>query len=270
MGDSPPREPATPGAVRELAIDLLDPNPFQPRHAPRPEGLEELAESIRAQGILQPILVRPHPTDDGRFQIIAGERRWRAAGIVGLHQVPVYVRPLTDSDAGAAALVENLQREDLNAIEEAEGIHRLINEFGYTHEAMGYALGKSRSHVTGMLRLLSLPPDVQEKVRSGDLSFGHARAMLKHPNPSALVPKIVKRGMSVRQAERLVVQDMVPKKSRREAAADPNLREIERVIAEALGLKVSVKADANGKGYVTIAVENWDQIEAVRHRLSLS
>ncbi len=167
LGDIAVQVPSDTGTVRQVPLDLLEPNPFQPRTIIEPAALEELAQSIRLRGILQPLLVRPHPATADRFQIVAGERRWRAAGAAGLHEVPALVREMADTEAAAIALVENLQRQDLNPIDEAEGYDRLLTQFGLTQEALGQAVGKSRSHVTNMLRLLNLPPLVKEAVRKG-------------------------------------------------------------------------------------------------------
>ncbi len=167
LGDMAVQAPPVAGTIRQVPIDLLEPNPFQPRTTMDAGALEELAQSIRAQGILQPLLVRPHPAAPDRFQIVAGERRWRAAGAAGLHEVPALVRDMADTDAAAVALVENLQRQDLNPIDEAEGYDRLLSQFGLTQEALGQAVGKSRSHVTNILRLLNLPPAVKQAVRNG-------------------------------------------------------------------------------------------------------
>ena len=167
------------------------------------ESLDELAESIRARGILQPILARSHPTQPERFYIVAGERRWRAAGIAGLHEIPAIVREMSDTEAATAALIENLQREDLNPMEEAEGYSRLLDELRVTQDKLAEALGKSRSHVTNALRLLNLPQSVQDEVRKGNLSFGHARALLAHPNPEAMAGVVRARGLTVRQTEAL-------------------------------------------------------------------
>lgn len=268
MGEMTPSEPHAAASVREVGIDLLEPNPFQPRMDMPEANLEELAESIRVQGILQPILVRPHPTEPDRYQIIAGERRWRASGLAGLHEIPVYVRTMSDSDAAAAALVENLQRQDLNAIEEAEGLKRLIDEFGFTHEAMGYAISKSRSHISNMLRLLNLPQDVQLSVREGKLTYAHARMMLRHPDPAAIMPRVIARGLSVRQTEQLIVRDMQPKPARVAAEKDPNTRAFESDMSDALGMRVRLVVTAGGQGQITINVENWLQIEDVKARLT--
>lgn len=270
MGESQ-AELVKPGdPVRDLDLDLLEPNPFQPRMDMPEEALSELADSIRAQGILQPILVRPHPSVEGRYQIVAGERRWRAAALAGLHQVPVYVRQLPDISAAAAALVENLQRQDLNPIEEAEGLKRLIDDFEFTHDAMGEALGKSRPHITNTLRLLQLPPEVQLHVRDGSLSAGHARTLLSHPDPKAAMERVIARGMSVRQTERLVQTALSrePRRSRR--SADPNVRALETDLSDALGLRVRLSVNADGAGQVVITVDNWLQIEDLKERLTVA
>ena len=183
------------GAVRQVPLDLLEPNPFQPRTTIEPAALDELAQSIRTRGVLQPLLVRPHPSDPGRFQIVAGERRWRAAGAAGLHEVPALVREMADADAAAVALVENLQRQDLNPIDEAEGYDRLLDQFGLTQEALGQAVGKSRSHIANTLRLLNLPPTVKEALRKGEISAGHARALLAHPEPEAALREVIARAV---------------------------------------------------------------------------
>lgn len=259
-----------PGTVREVGIDQLEPSPFQPRMDMPEEAMGELAASIRERGILQPILVRPHPSAPGRYQIIAGERRWRAAGLAGLHQVPVYVRALPDIDAAAAALVENLQRQDLNPIEEAEGLRRLIEEFGFTHDQMGQAVSKSRPHITNTLRLLQLPVGVQMGVREGKLSFAHARTIVTHPDPEAAMAKVIARGLSVRQTEKLVQRDMAPKPPRKTASRDPNLRAAETDFADALGLRVRMLVGPDGKGQIIISVDNWLQIEDLKERLTVS
>jgi ParB family chromosome partitioning protein len=196
--------------VRQIPLDLLDPGPFQPRGAMDEAALAELADSIRARGILQPLLARPHPGNPSRFQIIAGERRWRAAARAGLHEAPVLVRDLTDPDALAAALVENLQREDLNALEEADGYNRLLEEFAMTQESLARAVGKSRSHISNMLRLLHLPPSVQAALRAGTVTAGHARALLSHPEPDQALDSVLARGLSVRETEALASARRAP------------------------------------------------------------
>src|ERR1700742_1094951 len=205
LGDVAIRPNADTGSsVSAIPIDQIDANPFQPRSDFDTGELESLADSIRVQGVLQPILVRSHPTTPERFQIVAGERRFRAAMLVGLTEIPAILRDMDDSDAAVVALVENLQRQDLNAIEEAEGYQRLLVDFGLTHESLGYAVSKSRSHIGNTIRLLRLPEPVLKDVRSGSLSSGHARALINAPNPESLADQVLKRGMSVRQTEVLV------------------------------------------------------------------
>ncbi len=191
------------GSVESVAIDLLEPGPFQPRVRVDDMALGELTESVRAHGILQPLLVRRHPDSHDRFQIVAGERRWRAAQAAGLHVVPALVRDLADGEATAASLVENLQRQDLNAVEEAEGYRRLMHEFSMTQDTLAMAVGKSRSHVANTLRLLNLPAGVQANLRDGKLSAGHARALLAHPDPALASAIVLARGLNVRQTEAL-------------------------------------------------------------------
>lgn len=258
---APGSAPAT--GVQPLLIDSLEPGPFQPRQNMAPEAMAELVESIRAQGILQPLLARRHPKAPGRFQIIAGERRWRAAQAAGLHEVPVLVRELNDSDAMAAALVENLQRQDLNAIEEAEGYKRLIEEFGLTQEQLGTAVGKSRSHVANAIRLLNLPETVRADVQAGRLSAGHARALLAHADPVEAARQVIAKGLNVRQTESLITNRppaSPSKPSTTDAAKDPETAALERDLSERLGLKVQISFDGRG-GAVRIQYQSLDQLD---------
>ena len=231
----------------------------------REPQLQELAASIRAQGVLQPLLVRPNPDRNGRYQIIAGERRWRAAKLAGLHELPCFIRAMSDAEAAAAALVENLQRQDLNPIEEAEGFRRLLDEFGLTQEDLGAAIGKSRSHVANLLRLLNLPEPVIEHVRAGTLTAGHARAALACPDPVAAANLMIARSMSVRQAEALSANPLADagqridsKRATPEAAAD--LAAVERDLSEQLGLRVSISFGGRG-GAVTLRYQTLDQLD---------
>lgn len=249
--------------VRSIPIERLEPSPYQPRQPIDAQSLEELIASIRARGILQPLLARPHPTAAGRYQIIAGERRWRAAQAAGLHEVPALVRTLADAEAMAAALVENLQRQDLNPIEEAEGYRRLMTEFAMTQEMLGEAVGKSRSHVANTLRLLQLPSRVQAEVRGGALSAGHARALLTHPDPEKAALAVISRGLNVRQTEALTARRADPNpEAPRARVKDPDTAALERQLAARLGLKVDVAFD--GKvGVVHLHYRTLDQLEGL-------
>ena len=255
LGDAVPAKPVS---RTTLPVTALSPGPFQPRMAMAPEALADLTASIKQQGVLQPLLARPDPAREGHYQIIAGERRWRAAQAAGLHEVPVLVRSLSDSEAMAAALVENLQRQDLDAIEEAEGYRRLQDEFGLTQDSLGGLVGKSRSHVANTLRLLGLPDPVRAQVQSGALSAGHARALLTHPDPVGAARQVVARGLNVRQTEALLNARSRPVPLPRDA----DTAALERQLAAALGLTVTVQQGARG-GTVRIAYRTLDQLDEV-------
>jgi ParB family chromosome partitioning protein len=256
------------GSVESVAIDLLEPGPFQPRGRVDDVALGDLTESVRARGILQPLLVRRHPDRHDRFQIIAGERRWRAAQAAGLHVVPALVRDLADGEAMAASLVENLQRQDLNAIEEAEGYRRLMSEFSMTQDTLATAIGKSRSHVANTLRLLNLPEGVQANLRDGKLSAGHARALLAHPDPALASVIVLARGLSVRQTEALAARAVEERATIGSAAALPpdgasqELRDLESGLTERLGMRVTIRADGAG-GRLQISYRTLDQLDSL-------
>jgi ParB family chromosome partitioning protein len=272
LGDSPalPSGPAG-GAIQSISIDLLEPGPFQPRTRMAPGAMAELVDSIKARGILQPLLARRHPEEADRFQIIAGERRWRAAQQAGLHDVPVLIRDLADSEAMAASLVENLQRQDLNAIEEAEGYKRLIEEFGLTQEQLGAAVGKSRSHIANSIRLLQLPDSVRAQVQDGALSAGHARALLAHASPEVAAALVIEKGLNVRQTEQLTTsRPQAPSPGSGSAARhprDPETDALERDLSEKLGLKVQIAFDGRG-GSVRINYRSLDQLDGLIAMLS--
>ncbi|EFG85828.1 ParB/RepB/Spo0J family partition protein [Novacetimonas hansenii] len=259
-----PRKNMDGGSV--LPVDVLEPGPFQPRQHMAPEALEELADSIRTRGILQPILVRPHPDRPNMFQIIAGERRWRAAQLASLHEVPVHIRALDDGDAMAAALVENLQRADLNAMEEAEGLQRLLDDYRLTQEELAGAIGKSRPHVANMVRLLQLPPPVRDAVRDRELSAGHARALLAHPDPVAALKVVLKQGLNVRQTEALSkktdAKNKVAAKREEQAHKDPEIGSLERDLTAKLGLKVQITFDGKG-GSLRVDYRSLDQFDGL-------
>jgi ParB family chromosome partitioning protein len=270
LGDSPLQPNAETGlAVKPIPMDQIDANPFQPRMDFDPAELENLAQSIRVQGVLQPILVRAHPTEEDRYQIIAGERRFRATMQAGLTEIPAILRAMDDSDAAVVALVENLQRQDLNALEEAEGYQRLIDDFGLTHEALGYAVSKSRSHVGNTIRLLRLPDNIKREVRSGVLSSGHARALINAPNPEALAEQVTKRNLSVRQTEVLVAKAVAARGAPRQPKADRiDVADMERRVSEQIGCRVSITANRKGSGEISIRFSDLYQLEDLIARLT--
>ena len=248
-------------SLRNLPIEALEPGPFQPRGGIDRSGLEELAASIREHGILQPILVRRKRGSPDSYEIIGGERRWRAAQVAQLHTVPVVIRDLGDREAMAAGLVENLQRQDLNAVEEAEGYKRLLEEFGLTQEALGTAVGKSRSHVANTLRLLALPEQVRTMVRLGSLSAGHARALIGTADPARLATQIVARGLNVRQTEALAAAKPRPPGAP-PRPQDAETRALEKQLSDHLGLVISVKHQGKG-GEVVIRYRDLDQLDGL-------
>lgn len=252
---------------RQLPTSTLRPSPFQPRRRFDPEEMAGLVRSIQARGILQPILVR-HATDDpDSYEIITGERRWRAAQEAQLHEVPVIVRELSDGEALEFALVENLQREDLTPLEEAEGYRRLIAEFKHTQDDLARAVGKSRSHVANMLRLLALPTPIKEMIERGDLTAGHARALLNAADAQALARQVIEGGLNVRQTERLAQGPKAPKAPPAAPAKDADTLALEHDLALKLGLNVTIN-DRGGKGEVVLRYENLAQLDDVVQRLS--
>ncbi len=262
LGEAASATSSTPGdGLRTLPVTALEPGPFQPRDAMDEGALEELAASMKEHGVLQPILVRPRKGDAQRYQIIGGERRWRAAQKAGLHEVPALVRDFSDREAMAAGLVENLQRQDLNALEEAEGYGRLTQQFGLTQEALAKIVGKSRPHVSNTLRLLGLPERVRDLLRDGALSAGHARALLSAPQPEALALAIVDRGLNVRQAEALAAQREPPPRAERRAP-DAETRALEREISARLGLRVAIRHASKG-GQVVLSYKDLDQLDGI-------
>lgn len=261
LGDVARPDVATEHTIRLLGVGALRPGPFQPRMAIAQESLETLADSIRASGILQPILVRPEPDEADAWQIVAGERRWRAAQIAGLHEIPCLVRRLGDAEAMATGLVENLQRQDLNAIEEAEGYRRLASEFGLRQEDVAQALGRSRAHIANMLRLLNLPDTVQNEVRRGALSAGHARALLAHSDPQRAALQVISRGLNVRQTEALA-QGQAKRPNREHPRKDSDTLALEAEISSHLGLSVRIQHGVRG-GCVQIDYQELDQLEGL-------
>jgi ParB family chromosome partitioning protein len=264
LGEDTPAQ-AKDVSVQLIPLDILSPGPFQPRHQVDPTELAALADSIREQGVLQPILARADAAIPGHYQIIAGERRWRAAQQAGLHEIPALVRVLTDSTAMAAALVENLQREDLNPMDEGEGYRRLIEEFSLTQERVAESVGKSRSHIANTMRLLKLPATVQAELRKGALSAGHARALLTHPDPARAALAVISQGLNVRQTEALAARrsasepSSTPKAPRIE---DPDIQRLEQDLQDRLGLAVSIKARGRG-GVVQFVYKGPDQLDGL-------
>jgi len=257
-------------SMHAIALDRIRPGRFQPRSRMDDASLDELAESIKAQGLIQPILVRP--IDGGRYEIIAGERRWRAAQRAGLKEMPALVREVADQAALALALIENIQREDLNPLEEAQGISRLIDEFGLTHEAAARAVGRSRSAVTNLLRLLHLAKPVQEHLLAARLDMGHARALLSLPvaQQSAIAGRIVAGGLSVRGAERLVHSLSSHARRKKRTApknADADVARLEEELADALGAKVQIQATTKDAGRIVIAYSSLDQLDGIVSKL---
>ncbi len=271
LGDEPAAPP--PGGARTLPIEKLHPGRFQPRRHFDEAALDALAQSISTHGVLQPLLVRKHPSRDGEFEILAGERRWRAAQKARLHEVPVVVRDVADRDALEFALVENVQREDLGALEEAAGYQRLIAEFSYTQDELAQRVGKSRSHVANMLRLLSLPDDVKLLVENRSLSAGHARALLAVADPLALAREAVRSGMSVRELEaagqRMLREIGAAKPAAKRRRGDPNVAAFEKELGILLGMKITVRSKAEGgtEGELAIEYRSLEQLEDLAARL---
>jgi ParB family transcriptional regulator, chromosome partitioning protein len=252
------------GALQLIPVASIEPHPGQPRRYFDEAALEEMAESIRARGVIQPIVVRPH---GHRFQIVAGERRWRAAQRARLHELPAIVRDFSETETLEIALIENIQRADLNAIEEAQAYRRLLAEHGHTQEALGKLLSKSRSHIANLLRLLDLPASVQDRVVSGALSMGHARALVTAPDPEALAEEVERRGLSVRETERLAKSRRRPATPSRKALPDPDAAALERQLGDLLGLSVSVRYNGKG-GALTLHYSTLDQLDMLCRRLS--
>ena len=252
--------------LRHLPIDLIHRGKHQPRVNLHEETLEELADSIRAQGVVQPIIVRSVLGTD-RFEIIAGERRWRAAQKAGLHSIPALVREVQDSSAMSIALIENIQREDLNPLEEAGGFAQLIQEFGMTHDEVAEAVGRSRVAVTNLLRLLELNEDVKSLLQGGELQMGHARALLslKKVVQSRAARQVVSKGLSVRETERLVrrLQVGAKKKSASPTISDPNIRKLQNDLSEKFGANVQIQHGAQGSGKVTIHYNSLDELDGI-------
>jgi len=249
--------------TKPVPVTQLHPCPFQPRRRFNEEQIAELAESIKQKGIIQPLVVRRDTKDPTTYEIIAGERRWRAAQVAQLHEVPVIIKDLNDQETLEIALIENIQREDLSILEEAEGYQRLIADFGHTQENMADSIGKSRSHVANTIRLIGLPDEVKVLLEEKKLSAGHGRALLMAKNPETLAKTVIARGLNVRDTENLVRQESVTKKSTGSSAAkDADTLALERDLSGLLGVKTVVTPKSQG-GTLTFHYKNLDQLEAL-------
>ncbi|MBL8906423.1 MAG: ParB/RepB/Spo0J family partition protein [Rhizobiales bacterium] len=254
-------------ALRQIPIDLVRPNPNNPRHHFDDETIEELAVSIRAKGLLQPLMVRQR--EAGHYEIVAGERRWRAAQRAGIHEVPAIVRELSDGEALEIALIENIQRADLNPLEEARGYAQLMNEFAYTQQQLADSLGKSRSHIANTLRLLNLPESVRAHIEAGRLTAGHARTLVAADDPASLAARIIEMGLNVRQAEELTrdVSTAKRKTPKPKPEKSPDIKALEAQLGESLGLQVSIADHGEKGGTVSITYSTLEQFDEITRRL---
>ncbi|MEC8642458.1 MAG: ParB/RepB/Spo0J family partition protein [Pseudomonadota bacterium] len=275
-GGAAPTPPPVQSGLTELPIEWINSGPWQPRRRFDTASLAELAESIRSKGLVQPILVRPRAGATNRYELIAGERRWRAAQMAQLHTVPAIIRNLEDEEAYELALIENVQRADLSAIEEAEGYRQLIDSFGYTQEQLSEIIGKSRSHIANLLRLLSLPAEVSDMVVDGTLSMGQVRPLIGHADCLALAREVAAKGLSARQVEAMVARGKGTAKPTKnptpwetsQSMKAPEIRATELLLQSQLGLRVDIDwAEPSGKGRMSIRFETLEQFEAVMEKL---
>lgn len=267
MAEVQPSEEAQRGADRRMAVADLEPNPDQPRRRFDEAALQDLANSIREKGVIQPLVVRGSPRRPDRYEIVAGERRWRAARMAEVAEVPVVLRSFTDTEVLEIAIVENVQRADLNPIEEASGYRQLMERFGHTQDSLAQALGKSRSHIANLLRLLQLPHEVQVLVTEGTLSAGHARALITREDASDLAQEVVRRGLSVRETERLAKTGPRAAPARRKPQ-DADMRAIEAELGATLGLRVSIERRAAGTGRLVLHYGDVAQLNDLCRRLA--
>lgn len=259
------------GMLKNVPIELIQPGKYQPRIDMHADALEELADSIKAQGVIQPIVIRPiatnnkKPADEQSYEIIAGERRWRASQMAGLDKIPAVIRDVSDKATIAMALIENIQREDLNPVEEANAIRRLINEFNMTHQTAAEAVGRSRTAVSNLLRLLDLGKETKILLENGDLEMGHARALLALDNSQQIeaAKQVISLELSVRDTEKLVKKILMPKVIKAELKPDPNIRSLENTLSEKLGTSVNFKHNAKGKGKMFITYNSLDELEGI-------
>ena len=273
LGDAPTEPDAQPGGVRAIDVSAIKPNPHQPRRIFAEEAISELADSIRARGVLQPILVRE--TGAGAYELVAGERRWRAAQKAQLHRIPAIVRTFDEAAVAEIALIENIQRENLNALEEADAYAQLISTYGHSQDDLARLVGKSRSHVANLLRLRDLPDSVRQALLRGDLNMGHARAIAAAPEPELLAQQIISGGLSVRQAEALARREKpgtakggrTSARGSKVSAGDADIAALERQLGDLLGLKVKVASNGSA-GTVSLHFSSLDQLDLICQRLS--
>ncbi len=269
LGDDPVQASKTTRAVDTVSLTDIEPNPDQPRKRFTPDEIASLAASIREKGILQPILVRPNPREGVRYEIVAGERRWRAAQQAALHEVPVLVETFSDTEALEVALIENIQRVDLNPMEEAESYSRLIDAHGYTQEQLAEGVSKSRSHIANTLRLMKLPVKVCDALRSGDLSAGHARALVGHPEADVIAREIIAQGLSVRETEQRVSAGKRVRQKTESVAKDTDTVALEGDLGAALKARVTIRHGTGGNGVIQIAYKSLDQLDELCERFGL-
>ncbi len=266
---APPSSTGNSDSTKKIPIEWISPGAYQPRRHFDEDAIKELANSIRERGMILPIMVRAIEGEKDSYEIIAGERRWRAAQVAGLHDVPVLIRSFSDREAMEIGLIENVQRQDLSPLEEAEGYRRLLEEFDHTQEGLAKVVGKSRPHITNLLRLLTLPEGVKAMINAGELTMGHARAIITAKNPEEIAKEIVKKGLSVRQAEALAKKlsdGKFAKKERVSKNADPDILALEQSLQAVLGLKVRLHTDGHS-GSLTIFYNDLDQLDDVLRKL---
>ncbi|AQS46710.1 MULTISPECIES: ParB/RepB/Spo0J family partition protein [Thioclava] len=253
-----------------VPVEKIEPNPDQPRRDFEPAALEELAASIREKGVIQPLIVRKHPTKPDHYEIVAGERRWRASQMAKLHQLPVIIREFNDTEVLEVAIIENIQRADLNALEEALAYKQLMSRFGHTQEKLAEALSKSRSHIANLMRLLQLPEEVQGYLREGKLSAGHARAMITAEDPVGLARQAVAKTLSVRDVEKLAKKQQggEERKARPKPQKDADTRALEGDLSATIGMKVAIDHTSNGSGKITISYGDLEELDRLCQMLS--
>ncbi|MBC7144365.1 MAG: ParB/RepB/Spo0J family partition protein [Thioclava marina] len=269
--DLNPREPsaAPRRAEQYVPVERIEPNPDQPRRDFEPGALEELAASIREKGVIQPLIVRKHPSKPDHFEIVAGERRWRAAQMAKVHELPIILREFNDTEVLEVAIIENIQRADLNPLEEALAYKQLMSRFGHTQEKLAEALSKSRSHIANLMRLLQLPEEVQTYLREGKLSAGHARAMITAPDPVALARQAVAKSLSVRDVERLAKKAETPERAPRpKPQKDADTRALEGDLSATIGMKVAIEHSSNGSGKLVVSYDDLEELDRLCQLLS--